>query len=336
MIKIGDFAKIFDVSINTVRFYEEKGLLAPAYIDIYNGYRYFDENNISDMSKILLLKKLDFTLEDIRNYDDSKIKDIIKNYENEITKIKENINTLNVINQKGGIDNMDTFINDEKVIGKWKLVAISNTKEDYYNKKYNDSDDFSIKELYLMENGQKYWVISWTKGYIIINGNKNSYELENNLMFVKVSGIFDDSEYKYAIYEKIDNKKYNIEDIIIKDNTDFEYKVDDCLIGNWQAIDFVHNEEQFIPNKKYFKYGIALDKLSVYNDGTVLISYNSDKIKKTKYTKGYIANIILDNTLCKYFYKKENDKIYLFVEWKNGDYIYANMIPGYYVFEKVN
>ena len=45
------------------------------------------------MSKILLLKKLDFTLEDIRNYDDSKIKDIIKNYENEIIKIKENINT---------------------------------------------------------------------------------------------------------------------------------------------------------------------------------------------------------------------------------------------------
>ena len=83
MIKIGDFAKLFNVSINTVRFYEEKGLLTPAYIDIYNGYRYFDENNISDMSKILLLKKLDFTLEDIRNYDDSKIKDIIKNYENE-------------------------------------------------------------------------------------------------------------------------------------------------------------------------------------------------------------------------------------------------------------
>lgn len=64
--------------------------------------------------------------------------------------------------------------------------------------------------------------------------------------------------------------------------------------------------------------------------------YKNDKIKKTKYTKGYIVNIILDNTLCKYFYKKENGKIYLFVEWKNGDYIYENMMPGYYVFEKVN
>lgn len=36
--------------------------------------------------------------------------------------------------------------------------------------------------------------------------------------------------------------------------------------------------------------------------------------------------------MCKYFYKKENGKKYLFVEWKNGNYIYANIMSGYYVF----
>lgn len=335
MIKIGDFAKIFDVSINTIRFYEEKGLLVPAYVDSYSGYRYYDEENISDMSKILFLKNLNLSLDEIRTYDDSKIKNKIKEYENEILKIKENINTLNLIEQKGGIDNMDMFINDERVIGKWKLVAISNSKEDYYENKYLD-DDFSIKELYLMENGKKYWVISWTKDYIIINGNKNPYELEDDLMFVKVYGIFDNSEYKYAVYKKIDNKNYDIEDFTIKDDTNFDYEPDNELVGNWQAIDFVYNEEQFMPNKKYWKYDLALDKLSVYYDGNVLISYNSDKIKKTKYTKGFIANIILDDTLCKYFYKVDNNKTYLFIEWKNGDYIYSNQVPGYYVFEKIN
>lgn len=40
MIKIGDFAKIFNISIKTVRFYEEKGLITPAFVDIYSGYRY--------------------------------------------------------------------------------------------------------------------------------------------------------------------------------------------------------------------------------------------------------------------------------------------------------
>lgn len=65
------------------------------------------------------------------------------------------------------------------------------------------------------------------------------------------------------------------------------------------------------------------------------MSYNSDEIKKTKYTKGYIANIISDNTMCKYFYKKKMVKnIYLYSEKMVT--IYANIMSGYYVFEKVN
>lgn len=155
-------------------------------------------------------------------------------------------------------------------------------------------------------------------------------------MFVKVYGIFDDSEYKYSIYKKVDDKKYKVEDFIIKDDINFDFNIDNELNGNWQAVDFVNNEEQFILNNKYWKYGLAVDKLSVYDDGNVLISYDDEKVKKTKYTKGFIANIIIDDTLCKYFYKKEKDKTYLFVEWKNGDYIYANQMPGYYVFEKVD
>lgn len=335
MIKIGDFSKMFNVSINKVRFYEEKGLIIPAYVDRYTGYRYFNDRNIRQMSKILFLKNLGLSLEEIRNYEDSKIKDKIEEYENEILKLKENIKELNLINERGGIDNMNTFINDERVIGKWELLAVTDSKEDYYNNKLLN-DDFSIKELYLMENGKRYWVISWTKDYILINGRKNPYEIENNLMFVKVYGIFDDSEYKYAVYKKVDNKKYNVEDFIIKDDTNFTFNIDNELTGNWQAVDFVNNKEQFIPNNKYWKYDLAVDKLSAYDDGNVLISYNDEKVKKTKYTKSFIANIIIDNTLCKYFYKKENDKTYLFVEWKNGDYIYANQIPGYYVFEKLS
>ena len=335
MIKIGDFSKMFNVSINTIRFYEEKGLLVPTYIDRYSGYRYFDDENVSQMSKILFLKNLGLSLDEIKIYDDSKINDKVKEYENKILELKQNINTLNLIMKKGGIDNMNMFINDERVIGKWELVGISDTKENYYKNKLLD-DDFSIKELYLMENGKRYWVVSWTKDYIIINGNKNPYELENNLMFVKVFGIFDDNDYKYAIYKKVDNNKYKEEGIIIKDDINFSFNIDDELTGNWQAVDFVNNKEQFISNKRYWKYDLALDKLSVYEDGSVLILYNGDKTRKTKYTKGLIFNIILDDTSCKYFYKKENNKTYLFVEWKNGDYIYANQIPGYYVFEKID
>ena len=37
MLKIGEFANIFNISIKTVRFYEEKELFKPFYIDKYSG-----------------------------------------------------------------------------------------------------------------------------------------------------------------------------------------------------------------------------------------------------------------------------------------------------------
>lgn len=46
--EIGDFAKIFGINIKTVRYYESIGLIKPAYVDIYSGYRYFNEENIKE------------------------------------------------------------------------------------------------------------------------------------------------------------------------------------------------------------------------------------------------------------------------------------------------
>ena len=63
MIKIGEFANIFDVSIKTLRLYDEKGLLSPDYIDIYTGYRYYDDESIKTMTKILILKDLGLYLQ---------------------------------------------------------------------------------------------------------------------------------------------------------------------------------------------------------------------------------------------------------------------------------
>lgn len=42
-LRIGGFANVVGISVKTIRFYEEKGLLKPAYIDKYTGYRYYDE-----------------------------------------------------------------------------------------------------------------------------------------------------------------------------------------------------------------------------------------------------------------------------------------------------
>ena len=73
MIKIGDFANLFNVSIKTVRYYESMGLLIPKYVDIYTGYRYYDEDNIYTMQDIISLKNMGFSLEEIRHFSKDKI-----------------------------------------------------------------------------------------------------------------------------------------------------------------------------------------------------------------------------------------------------------------------
>lgn len=81
MLKIGEFAKTFNVTIKTVRFYEEKELLKPCYIDKYSGYRYYDEENIKQMNQILWLKKLGFSLDEIKKYDEKLVKTKIEEYQ---------------------------------------------------------------------------------------------------------------------------------------------------------------------------------------------------------------------------------------------------------------
>jgi len=65
MIKIGNFSRISQVSIKTLRYYDEIGLLKPAQIDRYTGYRFYTIEQLPRLNRILALKELGFSLEEI-------------------------------------------------------------------------------------------------------------------------------------------------------------------------------------------------------------------------------------------------------------------------------
>ena len=65
MYKIGEFSKIVDIPVRTLRFYDEYGVLQPSEIDNYTGYRYYTEKDIKECKIIKLLKSVDFTLDEI-------------------------------------------------------------------------------------------------------------------------------------------------------------------------------------------------------------------------------------------------------------------------------
>ena len=65
MIKIGDFARLSQVSVVTLRHYDEIGLLKPISVDRFSGYRYYSVSQLPRLNRILALKDLGFSLEQI-------------------------------------------------------------------------------------------------------------------------------------------------------------------------------------------------------------------------------------------------------------------------------
>jgi DNA-binding transcriptional MerR regulator len=65
MIRIGDFSKLSRVSVKTLRYYDEMGLLKPVSVDGFTGYRLYEYSQLSVLHRILVLKDLGFSLEEI-------------------------------------------------------------------------------------------------------------------------------------------------------------------------------------------------------------------------------------------------------------------------------
>jgi DNA-binding transcriptional MerR regulator len=65
VLKIGEFARIGQVSAKTLRLYDEIGLLRPAFVDAQTGYRFYSVEQLPQLHRVLALKDLGFQLEAI-------------------------------------------------------------------------------------------------------------------------------------------------------------------------------------------------------------------------------------------------------------------------------
>jgi len=66
MLKIGDFSNLAHVTVKTLRHYADLNLLKPVWIDRFNGYRYYALDQLPRLNRILALKEMGFSLEQIR------------------------------------------------------------------------------------------------------------------------------------------------------------------------------------------------------------------------------------------------------------------------------
>ncbi len=62
---IGEFSGLTGLSVKTLRFYHQKGLLIPSIVDQESGYRYYDGKNVDTARVIRRLRNLEFSIAEI-------------------------------------------------------------------------------------------------------------------------------------------------------------------------------------------------------------------------------------------------------------------------------
>ncbi len=128
----GQFARRADVSVRTIQYYEKKGLIHPRQIG-ENGYRYYGEDEFARLQRILTLKLLGFSLEEIQElslHEDNR--DFLQHsFEMQLTLVRKKIQHLQAVEES--IQNVSRKVQENRQTD-WeeitKLIRIINMDRD--------------------------------------------------------------------------------------------------------------------------------------------------------------------------------------------------------------
>ena len=105
-MRIGEVAQRTGLSISNIRFYEKKGLIGPERNE-QNRYREYEEEDVQQLEKIILYRKMDFTIETIAELLDHKV-DVQQAMELQIDHLEEQKQKL-----QGSIDLCRKIVSDQ-------------------------------------------------------------------------------------------------------------------------------------------------------------------------------------------------------------------------------
>lgn len=133
LISIGQFSKICSVSIKTLRYYDSLGILKPARVDEFTGYRYYDEAQLETMIFINRLKRYGFSLADIKRLISSDKSTLILN-------LKEQSDVI-----KGEIDYKRMLLKEiEGVVNKYERTGDFMNYADRYEINLIETEDIAV------------------------------------------------------------------------------------------------------------------------------------------------------------------------------------------------
>jgi DNA-binding transcriptional MerR regulator len=123
MFRIGDFSKIAQISGRMLRHYDQLGLLTPEHTDPSTGYRYYTAQQLPRLNRILALKELGLTLEQVSRllHDDISVDEIRgmfvmkksqleQTIEEEIARLRYIESRINQIDNEGQLQNYEIVV----------------------------------------------------------------------------------------------------------------------------------------------------------------------------------------------------------------------------------
>ena len=183
---IGEFSRLLDIKIATLRYYDEIGLLRPAFTDENNNYRYYSTEQFERLNSIKYLRALDLPINELLDFFDYReidtLIEMLKKQKAEIARKKRELEIIEKkINRR--LERIDDAVNtDLDTISEVKLpeMRAAYLRHDYV---LGDDIEFPISELRTMFGINRDIFL----GKIGISISSSNIKSEN---FNQYSGIF--------------------------------------------------------------------------------------------------------------------------------------------------
>lgn len=155
-LRINEVSKLTGVTVRTLHYYDEIGLLAPTEIT-HSGYRLYDDNALFKLAQIMFFKELDFSLSEIKHimtHPDFDTQKALLNQKELLIKKRERLDGLiNLVDKtlKGGF---------EMSFNEFDTTEIEQAKDKYakeVKEKYGSTDEYAEYE----QKSSKYTKQDW-------------------------------------------------------------------------------------------------------------------------------------------------------------------------------
>ena len=188
---IGEIAKMYHLGVDTLRYYEEKGILEP--IRGQNGYRYYDSQSIWRMNVITNLRNLGFSVTRIRDYFQNHTVETTQELLcEELGVIAEKINEWTNL-QKMVQEQVRTIRQAQALeIGKVRSLELEPRKAFEIRKDYSTDEDMDLLMMQLLaQNHRKIYMIGNNRMASVMSEDDDHGSNGDNALF-KSAVMFDE------------------------------------------------------------------------------------------------------------------------------------------------